>query len=83
MGVTLPDLAVASMDEQFGALIAGCLPPCVDRRALGFMDRGRALCARSFHCPSVGVGNDVLIALCHFDYPFSLCDNDGCTNSIR
>jgi len=38
MGVALPDLAVASVDEQFGALIAGCLPPGVDRRSLGFMN---------------------------------------------
>jgi hypothetical protein len=66
MGVAAADSAIAPMNEQLGALVAGDLPSGGDRFLLGLMDRGRPLAALRLHRPPGRVGHNMLVPLAHW-----------------
>ncbi len=61
MAISLADLAVAAMDQEFGSLIAGNVATAVDRFGLGAMNRRSALAPGGLHSPTPWVRRDVLV----------------------
>jgi len=60
VGVALPDLAVAAMDQKLRALMAGDVPPSLDGLALGRVDRRGPLRPRTFDSPAALMGDNIL-----------------------
>src|SRR5204863_2430977 len=61
VAVLVSDLAVAAMDDDIGALVAGDGPGELERLGLGLGHSRRALVPVALDCPFRSVGDDVLI----------------------
>jgi hypothetical protein len=63
--IAFPNPAVATVNEQLGALVPGDLPRAIDSLPLGAMNRAGPLAAGATDGPAIGVGYNVLISLAH------------------
>ncbi|GEM_PF-3034328 len=61
VGVPLPDLTIAAVNQHLHLLIRGDLPGGIRRLRLGTVDARRPLIAFAPNGPSVAVGNNVLV----------------------
>lgn len=64
--VTLADLTVATVDQQFALLVLSDSSCLRDRFSLCLMHRGCARIARTTNGPAIGVGDDMLVLAISF-----------------
>ena len=68
VGIALPDLAVAPVYQQLGALVARDLPRPIDRVLLPLVHRRRPLAPLRLYGPAIGVWDNVLMASRRFSW---------------
>ncbi len=73
IGIPFPDLAVLTMDEQLGFLIAGDVPSHFDRLPLRRVDRRDPLISFASDSPAVLMRNNMLILFRYFYASWSHC----------